>query len=117
MSEENQNAEIKEEKRNSFIKFSVDNSGEIYCDCEFDEEHCSIDNFADMFAQIFSGELGNGTFFFLTNQLMEQGREETAMVLAGLLKNKLDIKIYDKSAHEVVVKPTDLAKRINMPKE
>ena len=117
MSEENQNAEIKEEERNSFIKFSVDNSGEIYCECEFYEERCSIDNFADMFAQIFSGELGNGTFFFLTNQLIEQDKEETAMILAGLLKNKLDIKIYDKSAHEVVVKPTDLAKRINMPRE
>ena len=48
---------------------------------------------------------------------MEQNKEETAMVLAGLLKNKLDIKTYDKSEHEVVVKPTDLAKRINMPKE
>ena len=117
MSEENQNAEIREDKENSFIKFSVDNSGEIYCECEFYEEHCSIDNFADMFAQIFSGELGNGTFFFLTNKLMEQDREETAMILAGLLKNKLDIKTYNKSEHEVVVKPTDLAKRINMPKE
>ena len=117
MSEENQNAEIREEERNSFIKFSVDSSGEIHCDCEFDEENCSIDNFAEMFVQIFSGQLGNGTFFFLTNQLIEQDKEETAMVLAGLLKNKLDVKIYDKSAHEVVVKPTELAKRINMPKE
>lgn len=117
MSEENHNAEIIKEEENSFIKFSVDNSGEIYCECEFYEEHCSIDNFADMFVQIFSGQLGNGTFFFLTNQLINQNKEETAKVLTALLKNKLDVKMYDESGHEVVVTPTDLAKRVNMPKE
>jgi len=117
MKEYSQNTDMVEEGKNSFIKFSVDNSGEIYCECEFYEEDCSVDNFADMFVQIFSGELGNGTFFFLTDQLIKQNKEATAKVLAGLLKNKLDGKTYNKVEQEVVVKPTDLAKRINMPKE
>lgn len=71
MLEDNQNTDINK-KEESFIKFSVDNSGEIYCECEFNEEHCSVDNFANMFVQIFSGGLGNGTFFFLTDQLLNR---------------------------------------------
>ena len=116
MLKDNNNININE-KESSFIKFSVDDSGEIYCECEFYEEHCSVDNFADMFVQIFSGQLGNGTFFFLTDQLIRQNKEETATVLANLLKDKLDGNTHNKTEQEVVVRPTDLAKRINMPRQ
>ena len=106
-----------EEQTNSFIKFSVDNSGEIYCECEFYEQYCDVNNFADMFVQVFSGELANGTFIFLTDQLVGQHKGEIARVLTSLLRTKLDGKIQDKLGQEVVVKPTDLANRINTHKE
>jgi hypothetical protein len=66
-----------------------------------------------MFSQIFSGELSNAACLFITEQLIKEDKEDTAKNLISALKEKVEKRILDSFATEVVIKPTDLAQKIN----
>lgn len=100
-----------------FIKFIIDDNGEIYCDCKFDDSLCSIEDFADMFFQIFSGKLYAPTILFLGKHFAETGNEEMANALSRLLKEKFNQAAQESLDDQVVINPSELAIKISPSKQ
>ena len=110
---ENINNNQQEVPNGCFIKFTTDDTGEIFCDCMFDSEICSLEGFADMFFQIFSGTLYAPTILFLGKYFTENNNEEMASALSTLLRQKFDEAAQDSLDDQVVIKPSDLAIKMN----